>query len=137
VSPVDVRIDDLVASARAIRGKAYVPYSGFHVGAAVLGGDQVFSAVNVENASFPLAVCAERNATAAAVAAGVTSFDALALVTDSDIPTPPCGGCRQVLSEFGAPGMVVVSESVDASVRRSWFLAELLPDAFGPDDLDR
>jgi cytidine deaminase len=131
----DATIDRLLATAREIRAHAYVPYSGFHVGAALLAGDQVFAAVNVENASYPVSVCAERNAVGMAVAAGVTDLRAVAVVTDADTPTPPCGGCRQVLNEFG-PGMAVIAESADGSVRTYWSLAELLPDAFGPRDLD-
>jgi cytidine deaminase len=131
----DATIDRLLATAREIRAKAYAPYSGFHVGAALLAGDQVFAAVNVENASYPVSVCAERNAVGMAVAAGVTDLRAVAVVTDADMPTPPCGGCRQVLNEFG-PGMAVIAESADGSVRKYWSLAELLPDAFGPRDLD-
>ncbi len=131
----DATIDRLLATAREIRAKAYAPYSGFHVGAALLVGDQVFAAVNVENASYPVSVCAERNAVGMAVAAGVTDLRAVAVVTDADTPTPPCGGCRQVLNEFG-PGMAVIAESADGSVRKYWSLAELLPDAFGPRDLD-
>ena len=131
-------IDRMVAIAREIRANAYAPYSGFHVGAALLAGDEVFAAVNVENASYPMSVCAERNAVAMAVAAGKASgVRAVAVVTDADTPTSPCGGCRQVLYEFGGPGMAVMAESADGSVRTHWSLAELLPDAFGPGDLDR
>ena len=128
-------IDRLVATAREIRANAYAPYSGFHVGAALLGGDgRVFAAVNVENASYPVSVCAERNAVAMAVAAGVRDLRAVAVVTDAETPTPPCGGCRQVLNEFGE-GMAVIAESADGSSRKHWALGELLPDAFGPRDL--
>ena len=131
------RIEELVVQAREIRSRAYAPYSGFHVGAALLADDRIFAATNVENASYPLSVCAERNAVAMAVAAGVaSSARAVAVVTDSNDPTPPCGGCRQVLFEFGGPGMAVISESGDGSVRTFWSLDELLPDAFGPSDLD-
>jgi cytidine deaminase len=128
------RLDELVAAAREARANAYAPYSGFRVGAALLAGDRVFVAVNVENASYPLSVCAERNAAAAAIAAGETSFRAVAVVTDAATVTPPCGGCRQVLREFGE-GIAVIGESADGGERRSWGIAELLPDAFGPDDL--
>jgi cytidine deaminase len=128
------RVDELVAAAREARANAYVPYSGFRVGAALLAGDRVFVAVNVENASYPLSVCAERNAAAAAIAAGETSFRAVAVVTDAATVTPPCGGCRQVLREFGE-AIAVIGESADGGERRSWAIAELLPDAFGPDDL--
>jgi len=130
------RIDELVAAAREIRAAAYAPYSGFHVGAALLAGDRVFTAVNVENASYPLSVCAERNAVAMAVVAGETSLRAVAVVTDAETtPTPPCGGCRQVLWEFGE-GMAVIAESASGAERRYWALADLLPHAFGPRDLD-
>ena len=129
-------LDGLVAVAPEIRSRAYVPYSGFHVGAALLAGGRVFAAVNVENASYPLSVCAERNAATMAVANGETVFEAIAVVTDAETPTSPCGGCRQVLNEFG-PSIPVVSESADGSVRAVWTVDELLPDAFGPHDLQR
>ena len=130
-------LDRLVASAREIRANAYAPYSGFHVGAALLAGDEVFAAVNVENVSYPMSVCAERNAVAMAVAVGAASgARAIAVVTDADTPTPPCGGCRQVLYEFGGAGLAVIAESADGSVRTMWSLDELLPDAFGPNDLE-
>ena len=130
-------LERMISLAREIRPNAHVPYSGFHVGATLLAGDELLTAVNVENASYPLSVCAERNAVAMAVAAGVaSSARAVAVVTDSNDPTPPCGGCRQVLFEFGGPGMAVISESGDGSVRTFWSLDELLPDAFGPSDLD-
>jgi cytidine deaminase len=131
-------LERMLTTAREIRVNAHTPYSGFHVGAAVLADDRIFAAVNVENASYPLSVCAERNAVAMAVAAGVgASARAVAVVTDADDPTPPCGGCRQVLFEFGGSGLAVIAESADASVRTYWSLDELLPDAFGPSDLDR
>ena len=131
-------LERLVETARAIRANAYAPYSRFHVGAAVLAGDEIFAAVNVENASYPVSVCAERNAVAMAVAAGAASgVRAVAVVSDADTPTPPCGACRQVLFEFGGPGMAVIAESADGSARRLWSLEDLLPDAFGPSDLDR
>jgi len=102
------------------------------VGAAVLAGGRVFTGVNVENASYPLGMCAERNAVGAAVAAGERRIDCIAVVTDASRPTPPCGGCRQVLWEFG-PESLVVAEA--RGVRVVWALEDLLPDAFGPDSL--
>ena len=123
------QIEELVAAARQVRERAYAPYSGFHVGAAVLAAGELFVGANVENASYPVSVCAERNAVAAAVSAGVREIEAVAVVAGDEV-TPPCGGCRQVLNEFG-PDMLVVSESVSGD-RRQWRLLELLPDAFGP-----
>jgi cytidine deaminase len=127
------RIDALVAAARQAREHAYAPYSEFPVGAAVLAGGQIFTGVNVENASYPMTMCAERNAVAAAVAAGERTIDCCAVVTGEDRPTPPCGGCRQVLWEFG-PSSLVVSETMHGT-RAMWALEDLLPEAFGPDDL--
>jgi cytidine deaminase len=126
-------IDRLVAAAREARERAYAPYSHFRVGAAVLAGGKVFTGANIENASYPLSVCAERNAVAAAVLAGERTIDAVAVAADEDRPTPPCGGCRQVLWEFG-PSSTVISET-PGGTRAMWALEDLLPDAFGPDDL--
>ncbi len=126
-------IDRLVATARDIKERAYAPYSRFHVGAAVLAGGRVFAAPNIENASYPLSVCAERNAVAAAVAAGERSIEVVAVVADDPRPTPPCGGCRQVLHEFG-PDMLVVCEGSDGR-RAEWPLRSLLPEAFDSSSL--
>ncbi|MEO8292489.1 MAG: cytidine deaminase [Actinomycetota bacterium] len=126
-------MEGLVEAARAIRGQAYAPYSGFLVGAAVLAGGRVFTGVNVENASYPISVCAERNAVAAMVAAGERRIDAVAVMTDAPAPTPPCGGCRQCLWEFG-PAAVVIAQTLEGG-RARWLLTELLPSAFGPSDL--
>ena len=128
--------DALVAAAREARERAYVPYSNFQVGAAVLAGGETFAAPNIENASYPLSVCAERNAVAVAVAAGHQRIDAVAVVgsTEGGI-TPPCGGCRQVLYEFGGPELVVIVESMTGDIRETYRLDDLLPAAFGPRDL--
>jgi cytidine deaminase len=97
---------------------------------------RIHVAPNIENASYPLSVCAERNAVAVAVAAGARRIDAVAVVGSSEGgPTPPCGGCRQVLYEFGGPDLPVVCESLAGDQRRTWRLDELLPAAFGPQDL--
>jgi cytidine deaminase len=131
----DAVLDEMLRAAREILPRAYVPYSGFHVGAAVLIEDgSIRTAVNVENASYPLSVCAERNAVASMVGAGQTKILAVAVATNAAHPTPPCGGCRQVLWEFGVADTPVVAEGAEG-VRARWRLGDLLPDAFGPDDL--
>lgn len=92
----------LVEAAKSASGRAYCPYSRFPVGAAVLARDgSIAGGCNVENASFGLTVCAERNAIYRAVAEGVTEIVALALYTPTSEPAMPCGACRQVLAEFG------------------------------------
>jgi cytidine deaminase len=128
-------IDALVGAAREVRDRAYAPYSRFPVGAAVVADGKMFAAPNVEVASYPLSVCAERNAVAVAVAAGHRRIDAVAVLGSGERPTPPCGGCRQVLYEFGGPGLTVIAESLDGA-RVMWALEDLLPDAFGPADLE-
>jgi cytidine deaminase len=129
----EAALEGLVEAARAVREQAYAPYSGFAVGAALLAEGRVFTGVNVENASYPISVCAERNAVAAMVAAGGRRVDAVAVVTDGAAPTPPCGGCRQCLWEFG-PEAVVLAVTLKGE-RARWPLAQLLPHAFGPSDL--
>ncbi len=122
---------ELEDRACAARAHAYAPYSKFKVGAAVRANGQIFEGVNVENASYPLSVCAERNAIAAAVLAGATRLEAVAVCTDASPPSSPCGGCRQVLREFAAdPAAVTVVAVNPKGERRSWTLAELLPDSF-------
>jgi cytidine deaminase len=127
-------LDELVRAAHDARTRAYAPYSEFTVGAAVLAGGRVYSGCNVENASYGLSICAERVAATTAVAAGERRIDAVAVVGSADRPTPPCGACRQFLSEFG-PAMPVVAETPDGD-RDAWRLDELLPHAFGPDFLN-
>lgn len=125
--------DALVIAARAARTHAHCPYSGFAVGAALEAEDgQIFTGCNVENASYGLTLCAERAAVAAAVVSGVRRFVRLVVVAEASPPASPCGACRQVLAEFGTDLLV---ESVGGGVRRSWRLAELLPDGFGPDTI--
>lgn len=94
--------DSLIIAATEARHAAYAPYSHFPVGAAVLTRDgRVFSGCNVENLSYGLSVCAERNALFHAVTAGARDFSAIAVVADSRKPISPCGACRQVMAEFG------------------------------------
>lgn len=114
---------------------AYAPYSRFAVGAAVLCADgSIFSGSNVENASYGLSICAERNAIFRAVNEGQRRIDALLVYTPTGSATPPCGACRQALSEFGPEATVVCSSDAGAT-DRSYRLVELLPDAFGPHHL--
>jgi cytidine deaminase len=116
--------------------RAYAPYSNFRVGAAILATDgSITEGCNVENASYPAGMCAERSAVSAAVARGNRSFEAVVIATEADEPTPPCGICRQVLVEF-SPKMLVIAVNRDGKEAR-WTIDELLPKAFTPNSLDR
>ena len=125
----------LLAFAREIQPRAYVPYSEFRVGAAVFAGGEIFQGVNVENAAYGSTICAERSAAVAAVTAGYTEFDAIAVIGDSDAPCVPCGACRQFLAEFNPAMRVIMSGRTDEIDVRS--LEDLLPDAFVRGYLDQ
>jgi len=117
--------DALKAAAAAARQNAYAPYSGFKVGAAILAGGRVFSGCNVENAAYPVGICAERSALAAAVAAGAPRIEAVVIVAER--PITPCGMCRQALAEFNPEvPVVMVSDLLEAHAT----LGQLLPDPF-------
>ena len=121
-------------AAAGAMSRAYAPYSDFRVGAALLASDgTVVVGCNVENSSFPSGVCAERGALAAAVVAGHRNFTHLAIVTDAEEPTSPCGMCRQALVEF-APNLQVTSYTTSGAEAR-WSLADLLPHPFTPQSL--
>ncbi len=123
---------DLLRRARAARERAYAPYSGFRVGAAVaLEDGRVYEGANIENASYSLSVCAERVALHNYAAGGLqVPVVAVAVVGDGDDPCPPCGACRQVIFEFGPDAIVYSSgdggRPLVASIR------QLLPHPFGP-----
>ncbi|MDO9391804.1 MAG: cytidine deaminase [bacterium] len=126
--------NDLVKVAKEAKQKAYAPYSKFKVGAALLAkSGKVYTGCNVENASYGLTCCAERNAVFQAVGRGERDFIAIAIVSDSPEPTAPCGACRQVLHEF-SPELEVIMAGAKGKVRTRK-LKELLPDSFGPKSL--
>ena len=121
-------IEKVVALAREVQKSSHAPYSGFRVGAILETREGVtFSGCNVENASLGLTICAERNAVAAAIAAGEREFERLVLVTDGEETVPPCGACREVLAEF-SPDLIIVA--VAGEDREEWCLKDLLPHPF-------
>ncbi len=121
---------ELIHRARLARRRAYAPYSGYAVGAALLASSgRIYTGVNVENAAYPTGTCAERSAAFHAVGRGERSFEAVAVVTENGVA--PCGACRQVLSEFG-PEMIVLIADNDGRLVRQLKLSQLLPYAFGP-----
>ncbi len=121
--------NDLFEAARAARTRAHAVYSRFQVGAAIWCSDgSIVAGCNVENASYGLTLCAERNAIAAMVLAGKTPM-AVAIVADSTTPTPPCGACRQVLAEF-SDGSLEVRSQTSKGIEDVWQLKSLLPHAF-------
>ncbi len=136
----DDKFAALVQAAMEARERAYAPYSGFKVGAALLGeSGRIYKGCNVENASYGLTSCAERNAVFAAVQDGERRVVAAAVVTETNAPTPPCGACRQVLLEFAGAGemdrdMDVVLATLDGA-RRLTSLSVLLPDSFASFDV--
>lgn len=119
----------LVDAAMAARKNAYVPYSQFAVGAAVSAGGQVFGGCNVENASYGLSLCAERNAIFQAVAAGHRHIEALAVVAGTAQPVSPCGACRQVMAEFMASTAPVTLSNLEGA-HEDTTVSALLPGAF-------
>lgn len=133
--PTPAQLQKLQAAAKAAAAKAYAPYSKFRVGAAVLAeSGKIYRGCNVENASYGLCNCAERTAIFSAVAAGERKLKCVVVYTPTRTATAPCGACRQVIFEFG-PHIRVHSfcagpDRIDTSIRA------LLPEAFGPEDLD-
>lgn len=128
-------METLLKAAREARARAYAPYSGFQVGAAVLGASgRIYSGCNVENASYGLSNCAERTAIFSAVAAGERRLDAIAILADTPDVTAPCGACRQVIAEFRIPRVFLANL---AGKCREVTLEELLPGAFSQQDMEK
>ena len=116
----------LVTQAIEVAGRAYAPYSRFHVGAVLVGRDgRIFAGCNVENISYGLTICAERNAVFTAVAAGCREFVKIVITADTELPASPCGACRQVLAEFNADLEVVLSNFRGQT--ETFRLSQLLP----------
>ena len=125
----------LLEESKIARENAYVPYSKFKVGAALLGKNgTVYRGCNIENAGYSLTNCAERTAMFKAISEGVMEFEAIAIVADTDRPCQPCGACRQVISEFCDPDMPVYLTNLKGDVQETT-VGELLPGAFGKGDL--
>ena len=133
---MEITIDQrnqLIAQAIQIRERAYAPYSGYAVGAALLTENgKIFTGVNVENAAYPASICAERTAVFKAVSEGEKAFIAIAVATEN--AGSPCGSCRQVLSEFGLD-MLVYMVDPEGNIREEATVQKLLPFAFQPSDL--
>jgi cytidine deaminase len=128
-------MNELIEAARAVRAHAHAPYSRYQVGAAVRAASgKIYVGANIENASYGLALCAERSAVAAAISAGEKEISAVAVVTATSPPAAPCGMCRQVLAEFGADDLPIALVN-DAGERTDTTLGALLPHAFRSGDL--
>jgi cytidine deaminase len=127
------REGELVARAVEARRRAYAPYSGYAVGAALLTpSGQIFTGVNVENAAYPDSLCAERVAVVKAVSEGECGFLMMAVATSNG--GTPCGSCRQVMAEFGLDAAVLIVDGQGTVVQRTT-VRELLPHSFGPQQL--
>jgi cytidine deaminase len=129
----DKQRQQLIGTSLGARRWAYAPYSEYAVGAALLTSSGViYDGVNIENAAYPTSMCAERVAVFKAVSEGETNFIAIAVATSNG--GTPCGACRQVLSEFGLETKVLIVNG-DGIIKQETTVAELLPGAFGPQDL--
>lgn len=118
----------LLEQAREAAKKAYAPYSGYKVGAALRCQDgTIFTGCNVENASYSLTICAERTAVFKAISEGYREYDSIAIYVDSEVLFPPCGACRQVLYEFSPQLKVIYASKIETTMKS---IAELLPGAF-------
>ncbi|MGZ9226358.1 MAG: cytidine deaminase [Anaerolineales bacterium] len=125
----------LIDVANTARQRAYVPYSNYPVGAALrTKTGRIFTGINVENAAYPQTMCAERVAVFKAVSEGEKEFEVISVVTDNG--GSPCGGCRQVLAEFGLDTIVLIADR-NGKLLKETTVKELLPEAFTPDHLHR
>ncbi len=123
-------LEILVDKAKEARKNAYAPYSKFKVGAAVLAdNNEIYTGVNVENASYGLTICAERVAVFKAVSEGAKQIKAVAIVADTDAPVPPCGACRQVILEFATKECKIVMANLQGK-KMIKTIDELLPYSF-------
>ena len=133
----DARLKALFEAARDAQGKAYAPYSGFRVGAAVIDErGEVHAGCNVENAAYPVGTCAEAGAIAAMVERGGTHITALLVLGGGGSLVTPCGACRQRIREFAESAIPIHVADVNG-IRRTFTLEELLPASFGPANLGR
>jgi cytidine deaminase len=125
----------LVELANTARQHAYVPYSNYRVGSSLrTKSGRIFTGVNIENAAYPQTMCAERVAIFKAVSEGETDFEAITVVTDNG--GSPCGGCRQVMAEFGLDTIVVMADG-KGNIIKEMTVKELLPEAFTPENLEK
>ncbi|MBA2873337.1 cytidine deaminase [Thermaerobacillus caldiproteolyticus] len=127
--------NQLINEALSGREKAYVPYSRFQVGAAILTKEgKIYKGCNIENASYGLTNCAERTAIFKAVSEGQKKFAMMAIVADTDGPVSPCGACRQVIAEFCDPDMPIILANLKGNIQETT-VKELLPFAFSSKDI--
>jgi len=132
---MDLDINQLIEEAKKAREFAYVPYSKYKVGAALLTKDgKVYRGCNIENAAYSMCNCAERTALFKAYSEGDVDYVAIAVVADAPRPVPPCGACRQVISELCSPEMKVILTNLKGSVQEIT-VKELLPGAFSAEDM--
>ena len=135
IEPMPAQMDELIAAARAARDRAYAPYSGFAVGAALLDEQgRIHSGCNVENAAYPQSQCAEASAIGNLIVAGSRRITAVVVVGVAPEPLTPCGGCRQRLREFATGATPVWSADLH-QVQGRFTLGQLLPESFGPHQL--
>lgn len=130
-----MNVEKLIEEAKIARDRAYVPYSKFKVGAAILTEDgKIYHGCNIENAAYSMCNCAERTALFKAYSEGVKNFTAMAVVADTERPCSPCGACRQVIAELCPQDMRVILTNLKGEIQELT-IEELLPGAFSPEDL--